>query len=156
MNEPSEDKTDGGPLWEKKISRRDFVDWIIKGGLLATLAGMFFPALEYLWPVMRSGPAGGAQEVGRVDDIPLWGAQKVVLGGSVILLIRTSDKIKAFSASCTHLGCLVDWDDKKREVVCPCHAGLFDLEGRVVSGPPPQPLPSYDVKVVDGKIYVKV
>ena len=141
---------------EKHISRRDFVDLIIKGGLLATLAGMLLPALQYILPVVRGGPAGGAQEVGRVDDIPLWEAKKVILGGSAILLIRTPEEVRAFSASCTHLGCLVEWDKNKKEIICPCHAGLFDLQGKVVSGPPPQPLPSYEVKVVDGKIYVKV
>ena len=140
----------------EKISRRDFIGGIIKGGLFLTFVSMLLPALEYLWPVMRGGPVGGAQEVGRVDEIPLWGAKKVVLQGSAVLLIRTPEKIKALSASCTHLGCLVDWNKEKREIICPCHAGFFDLEGRVVSGPPPKPLPVYDVKVVDGKIYVKV
>ncbi len=151
----TEDKAASDLPADKKVSRRDFIDWIIKGGLLVTLSGMVFPALEYLWPVTRRGPAAGAQEVGRVEDIPLWGAKKVILGGGALLLIRTPEKIKAFSASCTHLGCLVEWDSQKKEILCPCHAGLFDMEGRVVSGPPPSPLPSYEVKVVDGKIYVK-
>lgn len=141
---------------EKKIPRRSFIDWIIRGGLAATLAGMLFPALEYLWPVIGRGPATGLEEVGRLDDIPVWGSKKVIVAGSAMLLIRTPKDVKAYSAICTHLGCIVDWDGAKHEMVCPCHAGVFDVEGRVVSGPPPRALPFYQANVVDGKIFVKL
>ncbi len=139
-----------------KISRRDFAGWIIKGGLLATLAGMILPALEYLLPVMRRGPGGGLKEIAKLDEIPVWGSKKVVLGGSAFILIRTATEVKAFSAVCTHLGCLVDWNGQKREIICPCHAGQFALDGHVVGGPPPRPLPSYPARVVDGKIFVEL
>lgn len=137
-----------------EVSRRDFLGWIIKGGIFATLGGMLLPALEYILPVVRRGPGSGAKDVGMVEDIPVWGSKKVILSGSALILIRTPQEVKAFSAICTHLGCIVDWDNKKKEILCPCHAGLFDIEGRVVSGPPPRPLPSHAVKIVDGRIFV--
>ena len=140
----------------KGVSRRDFIEWIIKGGLLVTLAGMVLPALQYLWPVTNKGPAGGMKEVALLEDIPVWGSKKIILGGSALLLVRGPNEVKAFSAICTHLGCIVDWDDRKHVITCPCHAGLFDFQGRVVSGPPPRPLPDYAVKVIDGKIFVTV
>ncbi len=146
----------GTPIIDKKISRREFVDWIIKGGLFATLAGMILPALAYIWPVMGGGPSKQNEEVGSEDEFPLWGSKKVIVGGSALLVIRTPTGYRAFSAICTHLGCLVDWDKQQREIVCPCHAGVFDQEGRNVSGPPPRPLPTYEVKVADGKVFVKV
>ncbi|MBI3999124.1 MAG: Rieske 2Fe-2S domain-containing protein [Candidatus Omnitrophica bacterium] len=138
------------------MSRRNFIDWVIKGGLLATLAGMLFPALAYLWPVTRRGPQLSMMEVGRVDEIPVWGSKKVVLGGSAMLVVRTPKEFKAFSAICTHLGCIVYWASEKKEIACPCHAGFFDLEGRVISGPPPRPLATHTVNVVDGKVFVKL
>lgn len=138
------------------MSRRSFVSWIIRGGLFATLAGMILPALTYLWPVTRKGPSGGMQEVGRLEDIPVWGSKKIILGGSALLLVRGTNEVRAFSAICTHLGCLVDWDGQKRKIVCPCHAGFFDFEGNVISGPPPRALPRHTVKVSDGKIFVTV
>lgn len=141
---------------DQKLSRRDFVGWIIRGGIFTTLAGMILPALQYVWPVMGRGPAVEMEEVGRVEDIPVGEAKKVIVGGSAILLIRTASEFKAFSAICTHLGCIVDWDAHKKEIVCPCHAGVFDIEGRRVSGPPPKPLPYYPVSVADGKIFVKI
>lgn len=154
---PSEDLRPIPPLpYARPMSRRNFIDWVIKGGLLATLAGMLFPALAYLWPVTHRGPQLGMMEVGRVDEIPVGGSKKVVLGGSALLVVRTAKEFKAFSAICTHLGCIVYWDSDKKEIVCPCHAGLFDLEGRVISGPPPRPLPTHTVSIVDGKVFVKL
>ena len=141
---------------DKKLSRRKFLETIIKGGFLATIAGFIFPALSYLWPVTQKGPAVGRKEVGALDEIPLWGAKKVIIGGSAILLVRTPDGVNASSAICTHLGCIVDWDDKKRQIVCPCHAGIFDYKGKVISGPPPKALPSYAVNIINDKIFVTI
>lgn len=145
-----------GVLDKENLSRRDFLGWIIKLGLFTTLTGMLAPALAYLWPVTRRGPAGGLSDVCAEEDIPVWGGKKVIIAGSAILVIRTPQAFKAYSAICTHLGCLVAWDDKKREIICPCHAGLFDLEGKVVAGPPPRPLPSHEVSVINGRVMVKV
>ena len=138
-----------------EMNRRDFIGAVIRFGMLATLAGMVLPAISYLAPVTKRGPAGGLTDVGGVDDIPVGGAKKVIVGGSAVLILRTTQRIKAFSAVCTHLGCLVGWDAAKREINCPCHGGTFDTEGRVVSGPPSKPLPSYTVSVVNGRIMVK-
>jgi len=60
-----------------------------------------------------------------------------------------------FSRVCTHLGCLVRWDEKKQQFLCPCHGGVFDPAGNVVAGPPPRPLEKLPVKVEDGVLYVK-
>ena len=138
------------------MSRRDFLDQLIRFGVLTTLAGMVYPALNYLWPVTRQGPAGGLNDIGPAEEIPLWNSKKVIIGGSAVLVIHTSSGFKAFSAICTHLGCLVGWDDKGHKIVCPCHAGVYDLDGKVVAGPPPKALPTYEVSVAQGRIMVKV
>ena len=64
-------------LSKKEMSRRDFVTWIIRGGILATLSGMVAPALNYLWPVLGHGPTSEMQEVGALDEIPVGGSKKV-------------------------------------------------------------------------------
>ena len=60
------------------------------------------------------------------------------------------------SAVCTHMRCILDFDRTRRAIVCPCHDGHFDLNGNVVSGPPPAPLPSYEVLTRGGEVYVRV
>jgi len=77
--------------------------------------------------------------------------------GLPILVIRLSDeKFKAFSAICTHLGCVVQWDAGRKVIACPCHAAEFSAEGQVVSGPPPGPLKEYQVMVIGEEIRIKV
>ena len=141
---------------EKKISRRDFLDLIIKTGLFTALAGLIAPALTYLWPVTRGGPVTGLMEVGNAEEIPIGGSKKVSAGGSPVLILRTPQGFKAYSAICTHLGCLVDWNGRQQKIECPCHAGFFDTEGRVVGGPPPRPLPIYEVKMIGEKLFIKL
>jgi len=58
----------------------------------------------------------------------------------------------AISATCTHLGCVVNWDESRKAFVCPCHSGIYDLEGAVVSGPPPGPLWRHRIKEEEGVI----
>ena len=59
------------------------------------------------------------------------------------------------SNRCPHLGCGVDWDATANQFRCPCHGGIFDLQGRVLEGPPPRPLTQLTVKVEDGTIFVR-
>ena len=60
-----------------------------------------------------------------------------------------------FSRTCSHLGCLVRWNESKESFLCPCHGAVFDKNGAVVEGPPPKPLQKLEVKVENGLLYVK-
>jgi Rieske Fe-S protein len=62
------------------------------------------------------------------------------------------DEVVAISAGCTHLGCIVTWDEDQKIFKCPCHDGRYDAEGRVISGPPPRPLRRHKTKIEDGRI----
>ena len=64
-----------------------------------------------------------------------------------VFLVRDGDGVKALSATCTHLGCQVRWERERKQFLCPCHGGVYDVQGRVLDGPPPRPLDSVDVRV---------
>jgi Rieske Fe-S protein len=68
---------------------------------------------------------------------------------------KENEDVIAVSAGCTHLGCIVTWDEDRQIFKCPCHDGTYDAEGRVLSGPPPAPLNRHAVKTEGGKIYVR-
>ncbi len=61
----------------------------------------------------------------------------------------------ALSSVCTHLGCTVRWEDKTKRFECPCHGGVYDAQGNVVSGPPERPLARLDIEVKDATILIK-
>lgn len=60
--------------------------------------------------------------------------------GTQIVLIYTNQVPKAFDAACTHLGCLVAWDQNEHVFHCPCHGAVFDDSGAAVKGPVNAPL----------------
>ena len=62
------------------------------------------------------------------------------------------DEVIAISATCTHLGCIVTWDNEEQIFKCPCHDGRYNPEGQVISGPPPAPLRRHKTKIEDGRI----
>lgn len=66
---------------------------------------------------------------------------------TVVFIDREGDGYRALSSICTHLGCRVNWDDGTKQYRCPCHGGTYDRDGRVVSGPPSQPLQRLAVRV---------
>jgi Rieske Fe-S protein len=69
-------------------------------------------------------------------------------------------EIIAFSAACTHMGCLVEWQATDRKFHCPCHGGIFTASGQADATIGRlrylAPLPRLDTKIEHGKIYVRV
>lgn len=138
----------------QKVSRRTLVDWLLAGGLFTWLAGFIVPVTCYLWPVQRRGPAAQSASAGKASEFAEWQAKIVAVNAQPIIVVRTPQGFRAFSALCTHLGCVVVWEGERRQIACPCHAGFFDANGRVVSGPPPRPLAEHAVAVVNGEVMV--
>lgn len=66
---------------------------------------------------------------------------------SVVFIDKVGDEYRALSATCTHLGCRVAWDATGSQYSCPCHGGVFDRTGAVVSGPPPRGLDALPVRL---------
>lgn len=62
----------------------------------------------------------------------------------------------ALSATCTHLGCTVQWNTADNQFQCPCHGGRFAPDGTVAGGPPPRPLQRLSAQVRDGNVVVEL
>ena len=118
---------------ESNLTRRGILDWIIYFCSTVFGTAMVLPALAYLWPITKSGPVKVSEEVGDAANWDIWSAKKVTIANKPVLVIKTDKGFVAYSAVCTHLGCLVEFDPVKHNIICPCHAASFDIEGKVES-----------------------
>jgi cytochrome b6-f complex iron-sulfur subunit len=146
-------------------SRRRFIDWIanrtLTTWLLNTSLGglvmaVVYPAGRYLIPPETAESAATSVTLTLTpDDIAANSGQVFKFGNRPGLLVKTSaGELRAFSATCTHLGCIVQYRADIGQIWCACHNGHFDLNGQNVQGPPPRPLEKYSVNVRGDQIVV--
>ena len=142
-NESRIDSTDQG--------KRDFLKYILGGGLLAWLAAVVYPVLAYLAPPKQGDVEVSNVKAGKVNDIEKDSGTIVRFGNRPVILVRRPNgEFAAFAATCTHLDCTVQYRKDMGIIWCACHNGKYDLTGRNIDGPPPRPLDEFRV-VVQGE-----
>ncbi len=136
--------------------RREFVANLVLtvAGFLG-MGGLAARFLQYLYPVV---PPEEVVEIpaGRRELVPAGGGVVLSLPTGQLALVDAGGELRAFSAVCTHLGCIVRWQSEMEHLYCACHGGMFDRAGRVVGGPPPRPLPQYPVEIREGQVFVRI
>jgi cytochrome b6-f complex iron-sulfur subunit len=126
------------------MKRRSFLGMLATALGLTAFGSIAYPLLRYLAPPKKRGGEGK----GSFKKSDIGNAKEIVVNGTPAIIINRPGKgYIALSRVCTHLGCLVEYDRDNKRLVCPCHAGIYDLEGRVLSGPPPKPLTAFPLKV---------
>jgi cytochrome b6-f complex iron-sulfur subunit len=140
---------------EIQPGRRRVAQFILGGGFLASVISFFYPVLRYLVPPILPDLGGSEVVAAKVGELKPNSYKIFRFGSRPGLLIYTAEnQYRAMSATCTHLGCIVQYRNDLREVWCACHNGMYDLNGRNISGPPPRPLEAYDVHVRGDEIVV--
>lgn len=128
---------------------------LLGGSAAALLGAIAYPILRYITPPKGTEEAATSAIAGKVGELAPNSAKIFRFGQKPAILVNTSKgDLKAFSAVCTHLNCTVQYDKDASLIWCACHNGRFDLNGRVISGPPPKPLEEYDVSVRGEEIVV--
>ncbi len=131
--------------------RRRFLDWFLGSSVVALFASIAYPVARFLGTPKQPEAATREVQVGPTNDPELVekGFKIVPFGSEPVIVIKLNETdIRAFSATCTHLNCIVEYRPGARVIWCNCHNGAYDLQGRNVAGPPPRPLAAYQVHVV--------
>ena len=135
------------------MKRRNFLKWLLAIFSTVTVSSFVYPLLRFLAP--PGSEAKTQSLVLRKSDVPVGGAKNIVFNNTPAILFNNREKgYVALSKVCTHLGCIVEYSPEKNSLVCPCHAGIYDLEGNVRSGPPPKSLTRIPVKVEGENIVI--
>ena len=139
-----------------RLPRRRFLTALAGFSIVSMAALVVTPIVGFLVPPKTSGTAaGGKVLVGKVADIPPGEGKVVPVGSKPTIVVNTAQGMKAYSAICTHLGCIVTYDSGSAAIVCPCHDGRFNpTTGAVQSGPPPTGLTPEEVSVEGDEIFV--
>jgi cytochrome b6-f complex iron-sulfur subunit len=135
------------------MKRRSFLKLLTSALGFSALGSLAYPLFRFLLPIESAVKSKSI--ILPKSEIPVNTTKDFMIGLTPAIILNTRDKgFLAFSKVCTHLGCLVKYDKERQLFICPCHAGIFDLEGNVVSGPPPKPLPKFAVKVEGDNIVI--
>ncbi|MFN8007812.1 MAG: Rieske (2Fe-2S) protein [Terriglobia bacterium] len=135
--------------------RRSFLAWILGGGFAASIFSFIYPAFRFMSPPQLPEASTNEVAAGKIQDLKPNSGKIVKFGSRPALLIRVNDtEWRAFSAICTHLNCTVQYQESTQQIWCACHNGFYDMNGKVVSGPPPRPLEEYAVHVRGDEIVI--
>jgi Rieske Fe-S protein len=137
-------------------SRRNFLNWFLGTTAGAFAISVLYPISRYLIPPkMEESSARTVTLSIKPQEMKPNSGQIFRFGSQPAILIDTpAGELKAFSASCTHLACIVQYRPDLSEIWCACHNGHFDLNGKNIAGPPPKPLEEYVVNVRSDQIVV--
>lgn len=153
------DKTSSQPAQDSAtLGRRKFLSMGI--GAIGAVIGLSYIGLfgKFMSPQSVSA-SSKLQEAGSVGKFPvntptLFGYNGAGTEEGVYVVNLGSEGFIALDFHCTHLECNVKWVPTIKQFICPCHGGLFDIKGTVLSGPPPKPLIRRIVKIEGDKVMI--
>ena len=133
-----------------KMNRRDFLHKATVGSLIGAGTMAFIGTLQLPLPKVFNEPPS-TFKIGSAIDFPIDTYQ--LIAGKNVFILRDGRGIRALSAICTHLGCIVT--QTTSGFTCPCHGSKFAVNGEVKSGPAPRGLDWLKVDMApDGQLTV--
>lgn len=140
---------------EERSASRRFIDFLLASSLGALIVSVFYPVIRFLVPPEVPESTQTSVIAAKTTDLKPNSGKIFQFGSEPGIVIETpGGDIRAFSAVCTHLSCTVQYRPDMQEIWCACHNGVYDLNGKNVSGPPPRPLERYTVNVRGTEVVV--
>jgi cytochrome b6-f complex iron-sulfur subunit len=156
MNDPAATSGHPAPPEETsvEVTRRRFLALLFAAASAIGIGAFFAPLIRFAYPVLK-GQVFERLRVASAAEVTSEGVRFDYQEVPSMLIKKEDQSFAAYSLVCTHLGCIVRWQPPDEEFHCPCHAGVFDENGQVLSGPPPRPLPAYKLSEEGGEIFVE-
>ncbi len=160
----SDDQHEATPIWkrdfpyeaaaEEEVTRREFARYVVLGAGSMAVANAGLAA----WTQLRTINVGEPRLVIDAAELAVGETHlfRYPTESDPAILLRVDDTtVVCFSQKCTHLGCVVYFQEEENRWHCPCHEGNFEpLTGAVISGPPTRPLGRIEVEIrEDGMIW---
>ncbi len=138
------------------------------GTVTGVAIGALYPVANYFTPLRAGGGGGGSSakdELGNPVTASGWLSKHPVGDRSLVqglkgdptyLIVEGTEAITDYgiNAICTHLGCVVPWNNGENKFKCPCHGSQYDSTGKVVRGPAPLSLALAHVSIEDDQVLV--
>jgi Rieske Fe-S protein len=125
--------------------RRHMLGFLVGSGVVASFVSFVYPILSFVLPP-KTGELDADAVAAKVGELGVNSAKIFRMGNRPGILVRMADgNYRALSAVCTHLNCTVQYRPRERDIWCACHNGVYNLQGAVLSGPPPKPLEVFEV-----------
>ncbi len=132
------------------IKRRSFIGWGIFGVFLAKI---FKPKSAIF---AQTDSSAQFYLVGTVEELETQGflLNEDLEIGEVLVTQTQEDCLLAVNPTCTHAGCLVEWQKTENMFICPCHQSKFQQDGTLIEGLAITDLDKYQVKVENNVVFV--
>lgn len=146
---------------DEKMPRRNALNYLLGAGISALGLATLYPIIRYIIPPPAAGTGTSSVLAGKVGELKPNEGKIFKFGDTPGILIlkpggdpASALSYVAYSAVCTHLNCTVQYRTDLHHIWCACHNGHYDINGQVLSGPPPAPLPQYRVAIKGEEIFV--
>lgn len=139
------------------MRRRTFLSWAGLGWLVSRVPAVFTAFLAACTGQSAKSD-NGLQTVGTIADLDAKGVLKTESPAPILVIRSPADPktLIAVNSTCTHQGCLVNWNAERKSFICPCHGAAYGADGSVQKAPAPKPLTTYPVQIDGQNVQVKV
>ena len=139
------------------MKRREFINWA-GIGLIASYLPVALVACSESESTADTSDTNNAAELLSVGTVSqLEEAGSLLNEEAKVLVIKDSQgELIAVNPTCTHQGCIVDWEAEENQFICPCHNAKYASDGKVTGTPAQSPLPTYEVQEDNGQILVSL
>lgn len=129
------------------FERRGFLHKVVGGVGAVVAASTLYPVVKYIIPPTKEVKEVNELAVGKAADVPDGQGKIFQFNQDKVIVINKGGALTAVSAVCTHLGCLVNWQNADNQLFCPCHGAKYKVTGEIISGPQPKPLKQYKARI---------